>query len=480
MSDDRLTEGFPQLSYEDWLQAATKALEGQDFESGLGSRTLDGIRIAPIYGRMAAPAGGPGYLGRSAPGGWTINQRHAEADPAAANAAVLEDLASGAEMVTLQLAVPGQFGLPARYEAIAAALAGVQLDAVAIGLKAGDQYIGAVQCLAELWDAQRMAGARCRAALNADPLGHLAATGALETELWSSLEVLAHFVRQNADVWPSTTLLLADGRPYHEAGASEAEELAAMLATLVEYLRALDYEDLRPDRTLRTLAAGLAADVDQFLTLAKFRAARLLIAKVAEACGAGHAAAAVRLQATTSERMLSTMDLHTNTLRMTIAAAGAVLGGADTLTVLPHTWPLGRPDAAARRLARNVQIVLMEEAALGRVADPASGSGYVEALTTQLAEAAWAIFQKIEADGGMAKALQTGSLAERIAGTASRRAAEIKDGKRSITGVTTFAAKPEAPAGVAPHPPVAPIETAATRVNALAPVRLAAPHEPRA
>lgn len=474
---DRLTDGFPARSYEDWLAAATKSLEGQDFEAELVAHTLDGIRIAPIHARLAAGDTGTGYLGRSQAGGWTIDQRHADPDSKSVNAAVLEDLAAGAGAVTLQLAVPGQFGLPARLDAIAAALAGVQLDVVSIGLRAGDQYIGAAQCLAALWEEQRVAGVRCRAALSADPLGHLARTGALETELWSSLEVLAHFVRQNVDVWPATTLLLADGLPYHEAGASEAEELAGMIATLVEYLRALDYEDLRPDRALRTVVAGLAADVDLFLTLAKFRAARLLIARVADACGAGHAARAVRLHATTSERMLTRQDPQSNTLRTTVAAAGAILGGTDSLAVLPHCWAIGRPDAAARRLARNTQIVLMEESALGRVEDPAGGSGYVDRLTSDLATAAWDIFQSIEADGGMAKTLLSGSFAERVARTAARRSAEVSDGRRAITGVTSFAPKSEVVPALPPHPPAPPVERAGTRVRAFAPSRLPAHFE---
>lgn len=488
MSNDRLAEGFGPYSRDDWLKLVEKALGGARFEDVLVSETLDGIRIEPIYGRDLLPAasltaepGAPpftrGTTASRPDGRWDIRQLHADDDPAAVNAAILEDLAGGVTSVTLQLAVPGQAGLAPRYDVIARALAGVHLDMIGIAVMPGDQYLGAAQCLATLWDEAGVPESRRSGAINADPLGTLARAGALEDTVWSSLDVLAHFVAQGVGKMPLVTTLIADGRPYHDAGASQAEELASMLATAVEYLRALEGEQVRIDRSMAKLAFALSADCDQFLTIAKLRAARRLIWRVCEAAGNGWAAASARLHAETSQRMLARRDAQVNMLRATVAAAAAALGGADSISVLPWSWPLGRPDAAARRLARNTQLVLQEESGLGRVVDPAGGSGYVESLTDQLARKAWGLFQDIEQAGGMARALMSGMIADRIAATAERRRASIANGTLKLVGVTAFPVKGETLPALVPHPAPAPIERAATRIDPLPLRRDAAPFE---
>ena len=186
--------------------------------------------------------------------------------------------------------------------------------------------------------------------------------------------------------------LEADGRMVHEQGASEAQELACVLSWIVAGLRKLDH--LSPETIV---GATLAANQDMFLTLAKFRAIRLLWARVLEASGIAHQS--LRLHGETSCRMMARLDPHTNILRATAAVFGAGLGGTDTFTVLPFSIAQGLPDAFARRMARNTQLILLEESHLWRVADPASGSGYVEYLTSELCEHAWTIFQSIEKTG---------------------------------------------------------------------------------
>ena len=172
---------------------------------------------------------------------------------------------------------------------------------------------------------------------------------------------------------------VADGRVIHNAGGSEAQELAFALASAVAYLRALEGFGMPLEAARDAIYFRLAADADQFLTMAKFRAARKLWARIEAACGL--VPKPVQLTAETAWRMMTKRDPYVNLLRTTIAVAAAGLGGADAITVLPHTAPLGLPDAFARRLARNCQLVLLEESNLARVADPAAGSGAIEALT---------------------------------------------------------------------------------------------------
>jgi methylmalonyl-CoA mutase len=170
--------------------------------------------------------------------------------------------------------------------------------------------------------------------------------------------------------------------------------------------------------------------------------------------------------------MMTRRSPYTSLLRTTIAATAAVLGGADSITVLPYTWALGRPDAEARRLARNTLNILAEESHLGRVADPGGGSAYLETLTDALARKAWQLFQEIEAGGGMTAALTSGALAERVADTAARRDRLIAEGKLPLVGVTMFPEPVEPTLGVEPHPPVAPIERAETRIAPFRPTSL--------
>jgi len=230
----------------------------------------------------------------------------------------------------------------------------------------------------------------------------------------------------------------ADGVVAHVAGASEAQELAFMLSTLVAYLRAAEKGGLTPAEALPKINVSLAADIDEFSTIAKLRAARRLIWRVADACGAGDAAASVTINCPTSYRMMAKRDPWTNILRTTIACTGAALGGADAIVVLPFTFALGKPDAFARRVARNIQIVCQEESHLGRVTDPAGGSWYVENLTEDMAKKAWEIFQDIEGRSGIAAALASGYIQDMIAKTAEARAKDITTLRQELTGVSAF------------------------------------------
>jgi len=222
---------------------------------------------------------------------------------------------------------------------------------------------------------------------------------------------------------------------------------------------------------------ALAADADLFLSIAKLRAARSLMARVAEACGAGEAAGALHLTASTSERMMAKRDPWVNMLRTTVACAGAVFGGADAISVLPFTWALGKPDRFAHRIARNTQLVLMEESALGRVADPAHGAWFIEQLTSDLAQKAWTLFQSIEAEGGMAPALAAGFIQDEIGKVAAERADRLAHGASELTGISAFPRLAADGVDVAPHPPVAPIVSSGVRVQPLPMRRLAEPFE---
>jgi methylmalonyl-CoA mutase len=177
--------------------------------------------------------------------------------------------------------------------------------------------------------------------------------------------------------------------------------------------------------------------------------------------------------------MMSRRDPDVNMLRTTIAVAAAGLGGADNITVLPHTAPLGLPDAFARRVARNTQLVLLDESNLARVADPAAGSGALEALTQELCGAAWSLFQEIERDGGVWATLQAGMIQQKVAAVRAEHQKALALRKDFLTGTNEFPNIHEsAPAVLAVKPEPAPSEGAASITTEKLPrLRLAEPFE---
>ncbi len=475
--ETRLADGFPAATLDHWRALVEKALKGADFEKRLVKRTADGLTINPLYTRSDALANTVNLLPGEAPltrgvkpvrAGWDIRTFHIENDPKAANAAILEDLEGGVTSIGLQVG----YGLAPTKEAIGAALDGVLLDVCPIVLVAGERFFDAALALNAVWDARGINAAERQGSFGADPLGVLAMTGHSSEPIDTAL-ARAVALMKTTEASPRVQVMTADGVVAHNAGASEAQELAYMLATLVAYLRAAEDGGIAPAQALAKINVSLAADIDEFSTIAKLRAARRLIWRVADASGAGDAAARVTINCPTSYRMMAKRDPWTNILRTTIACTGAALGGADAIVVLPFTFALGKPDAFARRVARNIQIVCQEESHLGRVADPAGGSWYVENLSEEMARKAWALFQDIEARGGMFAALKSGYIQDTIAKTAEARAKDIATMRQELTGVNAFPLLGDDGVHAEPWPAhTVPSGKAAVEVSALKPHRL--------
>jgi methylmalonyl-CoA mutase len=269
--------------------------------------------------------------------------------------------------------------------------------------------------------------------------------------------------------------VLADGRPVHDAGGSEAQELAFALALAVAYLRTLE-DGISLDHARSAISFRLIADADQFLTMAKFRALRRLWARIEQACGL--APKPVFIAAETAWRMLTQRDAYVNMVRATMAIFAGGLAGVNAVTVLPHTLALGLPDAFARRVARNTQLVLLEESNLAKVSDPAAGSGGIESLTQELCEAAWKLFQEIEKAGGVFAALQQGLIQSKVAATRKARESNVSRRKDVLTGASKFPNLHEPQIAVEDVKPaaLAPSNDAVT-FEPLSPLRLAAPFE---
>lgn len=487
-TEEKLAADFPQATRDAWLKLVDKAIKGGDFEKRLVSRTADGLRIEPIYTRAedldgtaaALPGCAPLTRGTDAAVrdlGWQIHQLNATADPSAANAQILEELEGGVHGVVLQIESPGQFGIRIKdANDFATVLTGTYLDLAPVQLKIA---LGAPALARQFLAALSLIGAKpgqTQAFLNFDCIGKYARYGGLARSLDDATAEVMAVAAEARKAEPHIRTVRVDATIYHEAGATEAQELAALAATLVAYLKRFEAAGVPPADALAQIAFAVAADTDQFLTMAKLRAARRIIWRIAEASGAGEAAAKLHITAITSERMMAKRDPWTNLLRLTVACTGAALGGAHAITVLPYTWPLGETDKFARRIARNIQMVLQEESSLGRVLDPAGGSWYIENLTEGLAKKAWQLFQDIEAKGGIVDALRAGSVQDDIAAVAATRAKAIATGRAALTGVSAFPLLGDDGVKVAPHP-AAPVVSVKVEVTPLAPRRVAEPFE---
>lgn len=445
-----LAADFPAASRDAWLKLVDKALKGGDFEKRMVSRTADGIRVEPLYTRAealptaeaATPGAAPfarGFRAGVEGGGWSIEQTVVAGDVEAANRAVLAELEGGASGVVLRIAGPGQAGIAITSGVdFARVLAGVYLDFAPIVIDAGAQAATAAGHFRDAIAALGASPAAIDVRFDLDPIGVAARTGHSRGTIDAAItEAVATAIRLAAQ-FPKSRTILVDARVAHEAGGSEAQELAVMAGSLVAYLRAFEAAGVAPEQAFAQITIALAADADLFLTVAKLRAARRIVGRIAEASGAAAAAASVRLAVTTSARMMTRRDPWTNMLRTTAATAGAAFGGADAITVLPFTWALGQPDAFARRCARNTQLVAQEESSLGRVVDPAGGSWYVEKLTDQLAQKAWGLFREMEEDGGIAVELMSARLARELLHTAKERTRAIATGRQPLTGTSAF------------------------------------------
>jgi methylmalonyl-CoA mutase len=476
MAELPLARDFPPADEAAWKKLVEKALKGAPFAS-LESKSCDGIVIEPLYGRASDADVVPGR----APGApWEVIQRIDIADGKTANRQILEDLNNGASGLSLVLqGSAGDYGhaLPPSEAVLKEALEDVHFEwGVPIELQLGPLCKDAALMLANLVQQRGLAPSDVNIRFGFDPIGVLAANG-WNNVVWPDMaNVFASLVGEMIAQGFKGPFAVGDGRPVHAAGGSEAQELAFALSTALAYVRAAHDGGVPLDTARRLIFFRLAADQNQFLTTAKFRSIRKLWSRVEEACGLEPEPAFVTAE--TAWRMMTKRDPHGNIVRGTIAGLAAAVGGANAVTVLPFSAAVGLPDAFARRIARNTQTILLEESNLYRVADPAAGSGAMEALTSALCLEAWKLFQEIEAAGGPAEALRQGLIQSDVAEARAAREKAIARRKDSLIGTSDFPDLAEAEISVLDGAPSAPCNDEAERTaEPLQRMRLSEPFE---
>lgn len=465
---------FPPASEQQWLALVDKVLKGAPLDK-LRSRTPGGLEVEPLYTRDRSPgsadeAGVPGAEPfvrgagepRSDDGSWPIRAAITAADPHEANRVALRELERGAGELTVRFDRAFRSGVSPVDEGFSslaggdgvlitsvgdldAVLDAVLVDIAPVRLQPGAAFTRAAELLTELWHRRGVDPAEVRGSIGADPLGTLATAGTLPQGLDVAMSDLVELAARLAHTHPQVQAIAVDTTAAVEAGASETQELAVMLLTGAAYLRALADSDLDAAAANRSIEVTLSADADVFTTIAKLRAARRVWAQLLAACGAEEASRGMHLHVRTADRMLSTRDPWVNLLRVTAAAFAAGVAGADAVTTASFDSLLGEPEELGRRMARNTQLLLQQESNVGRVADPAGGSWYVETLSDQIATASWQLFVELEAAGGLPGVLLDGSLAAAIGEVREQRLARVATRRDPLTGVSEFADVAEAP-----------------------------------
>lgn len=408
----------------------------------LTRRTLDGIPVTPL-GTPATVAdlgdpgmpGAPPFLRGTGTGrtdlGWDIRVPLADPDVARSAEHAVADLENGATSVWVRLG-PGAIPVAA----LGDVLAGVYLDLAPVVLDCPTDPVAAARALVDLADARGVAlspGSN----LGADVLAPTWTDHDVSDPGVTLLEALVLVADLAAHAGPGVRAAVVDGSVVHDAGGSDVTELAYLLAAGTACLRALVDAGRSPDEAAALLEFRLAATDEQFPTIAKLRAARLVWSRVCEVSGVAPAAGGMVQHAVTSAPMTTRFDPWVNLLRGTVAAFAAGVGGATSVTVLPFDHALGRPDAFSRRLARNTSSLLIQEAHTAVVTDPAGGSYAVERLTADLAAAAWALFQRTEAAGGLLGGGRV-VLRDAVDAVAAKREGLVATRRLPVTGVSEF------------------------------------------
>lgn len=391
--------------------------------SKLTRRTLDGIEVPPL----GLPGGEPTAVRPQRSGAWDIRVLVSGPDAAVANRAAIADLEGGATSVWLYADADTD---------LAATLQGVFCDLAPVVLDAPTAAISTAKALVEV----AIDGLHPATNFGFDPLGAMLRDLPLAVdEAITELKAIGGLASKHG-----VRGLVVDAVAAHDRGASDAQELGWSIAVGAAYLRWLTDHGLEVADAASVIEFRYAATDDQFATIAKLRAARQLWARLLElaetAAETPAAETTMAIHAVTSRPMMSKYDPHTNMLRATVAAFAAGVGGADAVTVLPFDAALGVPSDFGRRIARNVNHLLIDESHVAVVADPAGGSYAVEQLTNDLAAAGWAEFQTIDAEWSGAR---DGShdfepFLARVAEVVAAREAQIATRKRPITGLSEF------------------------------------------
>lgn len=437
---------FPPVSTEEWDAKIRDDLGGASYERMLVWDSLEGITLQPYYRaddleEVAHYAALPLTDSTAPPANdWRLRQDITDPDLQAARRHAQTALEYGATDIGFATDVWDDTlrGIPIQTQDDAATLLNdLSVADTPIHFRGGLTTLPLLAFLLNVADQRNVDTAALQGSIDFDPVAALVHGTASDSN--RLMDWAAHLVEYGTAQLPHVKTLTADMRPYHDAGASVVQELGFTLAAASELFAQSTERGCSVADTQHALQLVVPIGTSYFLEIAKLRALRLLVPQLIGAYAPEReTGSAPLIQAITTQREQTTYDPHVNIVRTTTAAMAAVLGGCDVLTVRPYDAAFEAPDAFAHRIARNTQLILKHEAHFDMVADPAAGSYYVEQLTDKLAQKAWALFQDIEAEGGMLAALQSGVVQDQIAETRSQRQRNVENRACVLVGTNHY------------------------------------------
>lgn len=436
-------EDFPPVSTSEWEEKIRTDLKGADYEKKLMWQTGEAFILRPYYRNedLAGlkhlrhfPGAFPYVRGKQSSGNhWRIRQDIRVEDIPVANAKALEILMKGIDSLGFILNEEHSY----TRDEIDRLLRNIHAHAVELNFVCGRQAANLLGILDQLVKDYNRDLNQIQGAVDFDPLGRLLTRGRFYEDEEKDFEA-ARALIDLADHLPHFRVLAVHGSVFHNAGSTTTQELAYALAAGNEYLARLTGLGTSVTRIAPRIRFNFATSSNYFIEIAKYRAVKMLWARIVQEYGGDEASAKMNIRAVNSSWNKTLYDPHVNMLRTTTEAMSAILGGVDSLTISPYDETSGRVSDMAERVARNQQLILKEESYLDKVADPSAGSYYIETLTDSLAAAAWKEFQNIEAQGGFLTAVKGGTIQKAVIASAEAKEKAVATRKRVLVGTNQY------------------------------------------
>ena len=470
-STEKLFTEFPPVTTAEWEEVIRKDLKGADYEKKLIWKTLEGFNVRPYYryediANLSTvhvnPGDFPYVRGNHQKGNsWKVRQDFEVCldKPTEANRKALDLLERGVESLGFNLSSDCE----PSFDSISRLLKGIDLTNVEVNFTGGSATAKALPFIIKYFQQSGVKPDNIKGSIDYSPLTTLALKGKFCCENDSSSQGLVSALAAVKD-FPNFKVIGINAHVFHNSGSSAVQELAFGLAMASDYLNVLTDKGFSADEVANRIRFNFAVGSNYFMEIAKFRAARLLWAKLVEAYNPKNREAThMDIHAETSRWNLTVYDSYVNMLRTTTESMSAVLAGVGSLNVLPFDTPYSEPSVFSERIARNQQILLREESYFDKVADPAAGSYYIENLTLSIAEHAWNLFLEVDRLGGFRSAFEKGFIQERISEVAAKRDANIASRREVLVGTNQYPnfnevadvakVKPEAVTRKTPHKP---------------------------
>lgn len=463
--DLNLLKEFPPPSYEEWKQTVIDSLKGADFDRVMTTKTYEGINLKPIYRAedanhlphiTAVPGQAPFIRGNDSEGylkyGWVVAQAQDEPSVTAANKVLLDELNRGLNSVYVRLNPASRAGkLPGSNEAasigvplshlkdIDAMLSGVDLQAVPYVMMENNTALIQIALLNAYARTKSIPLRSLCGCVAFDPVSQSYLAMDAGKSVNTNMDYLYQMARWADQKAPRMRTILIDGAAYQNQGASASAELGYVLSSGVAIIDAMLDRGLSIEQIAARVVIRLGMGSNFFMEIAKIRTARMIWSELIKAYGGSTASGKVWIHAVTTDINKSEYDVWVNLLRTTTESFSAVIGGADSIETGCFDASVRQADTFSRRIARNQQLILAEEAHFQKVVDPAGGCWYIECLTSDLASLAWKSMQEIVADGGMVMAIAEGKVGSCLAESIRSRKNAVNTRRDIAVGVNMFA-----------------------------------------